>query len=204
VGNRALVRTANGVNTTRLINTDDGSIVASYANASPLHDSFPQAMSVSCDGRYGALRRWGIDDTNTVVIVDMATGAVLASDTTSLNSPWLGASFPCPLKGAGRAFNSGDPVSDGAVTWIQNTGTSTMSVVIWNLTSGQRVVSDTALATGGEWIPAVVLNCAQDTVGYLVRSASSVSGYAIRFARLIDGVTVQQEDVDPAFPPVSC
>jgi len=162
VGNRALVEGQ----PFRLIDTSDGSVIATYPSVS-------KTVGLSCDGKLAAL--WG-GEYGKLRFVETGSGSVLTASTDLWNQSNLTVLFPCPLARGFAAFNSGGPVSDRAVGW--GWWESANRVAIWNLDTGEEIFTDT-------YNTSPRLNCANDTLMY-----SNSAATAVILVSLLDGSVI--------------
>jgi hypothetical protein len=117
VGDRVFVY-SNASHHLELLNTTTGQLVASFG------DNLGTAgvIDISCHKKY-ALIQEPLGGTTYLKIVDTRTGNVLVSENHSGGPGEVRVLFPCPLKGAGGAFNTGVPSDNRVVIRVTKSST---------------------------------------------------------------------------------
>lgn len=164
-----------------LIDTDDGSIVATFNSS---------GEKQSCDGRYSYIHERDAVGQSRVAFIDMETGSVVVSSTPFPSGYNVEAWFSCPLI-------PGSP-PDRAVLTVRNVYTSPplKDLTIWNLTSGE------ALAHIDIDDSPVALNCGLDVVMFTDVVTTNPDPLIVR--RLSDGLEVGRIPGGTSLGPLLC
>jgi len=170
VGNRAF-HSAYLAAPPQLINTDDGSVVATFAVGDALGGN-----PLSCDGAYAMITSPVVGGVLTTArIISTRDGSTVASDPANYNSPY--ALFTCPLKGIGAQFSTGAPVANRAI--VRGLDDSNVAQLrIFDLTTGQMLY-----AKATPYSP--VMSCNQSTI-----VVTTPPGLTEDVVRLSDGAVV--------------